>query len=134
MKRYLRYSMLLLLAGVALGARPASADAGGPARVSTISGGLLVRGPEGADLSYVDPNAVIYEGDDVWADEDSLAELELERGGWLRLGPDSHVTLRRLLAEGSARLDRGSLYVELSRSARDPFIVATPAGEVEVTP
>src|SRR5438270_2271410 len=117
MKRTLHFSTLVLLAGVALAARPASADAGGHARVSTVSGDLLIRGPEDADWSYVDRNAVVYDGDRVWADVDSLAEIELERGAWLRVGPDTQLGLRRLLSEGSVRLNRGSLYVELSRRA-----------------
>src|SRR5205814_9848856 len=74
MKRTLHISTLVLLAGVALAARPASADAGGHARVSTVSGDLLVRGPDDADWSYVDRNAVVYDGDEVWADENGLAE------------------------------------------------------------
>src|SRR5260370_1375142 len=64
MKRILHYSMLVLLAGLALAARPANADAGGHARVSTVSGDLLVRGPDDADWSYLDRNAVVYDGDE----------------------------------------------------------------------
>src|SRR5437763_7495966 len=132
MKRTLRKSMLVLLAGLALGARAASADTGGHARVSAVSGDLLVRGPEDAEWSYVDRNAVVYDGDEVWADVDSLAELELERGAWLRLAPDTQLGLRRLLSEGSVRLNRGSLYVELSRRAPQALVVGTPSGDVEV--
>src|SRR5437868_2718 len=98
MKRTVYYSMLAFLAGLALAASPASADAGGHARVSAISGDLLVRGTDDADWSYIDRNAVVYDGDEVWADVDSLAEIELEHGGWLRLGPDTQVNLRRLVS------------------------------------
>src|SRR6185369_3068848 len=75
---------------------------------------------------------VVDDDDTVWADDDSLAEIEMERGAWVRLGPDSRVEVRRLPPAGEMRLKRGSVYVDLSDSAEQGMVVQTPAGEVWV--
>src|SRR5262245_53784635 len=117
---------LLLVAAV----RPAAAERGPHGRVSAVVGDLLVRGPEDGDWCYLERNGVVDDDDVVWADDDSLAEIEMERGAWVRLAPDTRVEVRRLPPAGEMRLKRGSVYVDLSDSADEGMSVRTPAGEV----
>src|SRR5689334_16605140 len=89
---------MALLAGLP---RPVSAAYGGEGgarsahgRVSAVNGDLLVKGPDDSDWSYVERNATVHDDDLVRTDEDTTAEIEMERGAWLRLGPDSDVAIR----------------------------------------
>jgi hypothetical protein len=134
MKHSWRYLGLLAVTLLALAAPAARAAEVGHGRVSAIEGDLLVKGPDDTEWSYVDRNAVVFDGDNVWADEDSLAEIELERSAWVRLGPDTRVLMRRLPPGGELRLARGSVYVDLSDRTREGVLVETAAGEVDVAP
>src|SRR5262249_2855599 len=117
---------------ISMGTRPAAADRSAHGRVSALSGNLLVKGPDDDDWSYLERNAVVSDGDLVWADDDSLAELDMEQGAWLRLGPDTRVDVRRLPPDGDLRLQRGSVYVDLSGDVREAVAVRTAAGDVVV--
>jgi hypothetical protein len=126
-------SCALALVGLLFAAvRPAMADRSPHGRVSSVDGDLLVKGPDDSDWSYLERNAVVHDDDVVWSDEESLAEIEMERGAWLRLGPDTRVDLRRLPPAGEVRLKRGSVYVDLSDATEEGVRVATPSGEVAV--
>ena len=121
MRRYLPWAAgaAAVAVGGALLFRPQPVAAGRAqqGRVGVLSGDLLVRGPGDTDWSYADRNGVVSDGDTLWCDEKSTAEIQLERGAWLRLGPDTRVEVRRLPPEGDFRLRRGSLYVDLSTDA-----------------
>src|SRR5437588_2139609 len=97
------------LAAAALGARPALAASAAHGRVSAVQGDLLIKGTSDADWSYAAKNSVVYDGDHLWSDQNSAAEVELERGAWLRLGPESEVDVQRLPPNGDVRLARGTL-------------------------
>src|SRR5678816_1670361 len=109
MRHYRRYLGLIAVALFATAPASALAQREGHGRVSAVEGDLLVKGPDDSDWSYFDRNAVVFDGDTAWADEESLAELEMERGAWLRLGPDTRVLFRRLPPDGELRLTRGSV-------------------------
>src|SRR6266508_1855177 len=109
MRRYLGYIGLSLLVLSAWQIPAARADRAPQGRVSAVEGDLLVKGPDDSDWSYIERNAVVYEGDSVWADVDSMAELETEGPSWLRLGPDTRVDLRLLPPAGEVRLTRGEI-------------------------
>src|SRR5437773_10057117 len=94
--------------------RPVAAAKSPPGRVGALTGDLLVKGPDDADWSYADRNGVVSEGDVLWSDQASSSEVEVERGAWLRLGPDTRVEVRHLPPSGDLRLQRGSLYVDLA--------------------
>src|SRR5262245_18581972 len=97
------FLVLTFLSLISRGTRPAAADRSAHGRVSALSGNLLVKGPDDDDWSYLERNAVVSDGDLVWADDDSLAELDMEQGAWLRLGPDTRVDVRRLPPDGDLR-------------------------------
>ncbi|MBI3911675.1 MAG: FecR domain-containing protein [Armatimonadetes bacterium] len=121
-----------LLLWVAL---PALADPSpAAARVSYISGSLLVRGQDDEEYSYVERNAVLRPGDLVWADRGGRAEVELDGDSWLRLAEDTRVEIRQLAPEPEVRLWIGSLYLDLSNSLEAGVRVRTPAGDVDVEP
>src|SRR5262249_51667632 len=101
-------------------------------RISSLRGDLLVKGPEDEDWSYVERNAVVADGDLLQADEDSLAEIEMERGAWLRVGPETRLEVDHLPPGGDLRLLRGAVYVDLSESLGDGVRVRTPSGSVIV--
>jgi len=130
---------LICLLGATAGSRPATAD---PApstrsphgRISEVEGKLLVRGPDDEDWSYIQRNGVVYDDDMLWADDDSLAEIEMERGAWLRLGPDTRVDVRRLPPAGDLGLRRGSVAVDLSDGAGEGVVIRSTAGTVTVFP
>lgn len=131
----LKWCLPLVLAGLWTGgARPAAADHSPHGRVSSVRGNLLVKGPDDNDWSYVERNGVVYDDDVVWADEDSQAEIEMERGAWVRLGPDTRVEVKRLPPDGVLRLKRGSIYVDLADSGGEGVAVQTPSGDVMVEP
>jgi hypothetical protein len=132
MKSYWRYLLPLLTLATLGCAAPARADRAGQARVSALEGDLLVKGPEDVEWSYLDQNGVVYDGDVVWADVESLAELEMEGGARLRLGPDTRLDLRQLPPGGDLRLTRGSVQVDLTRTEGEGARVRTPAAELTV--
>lgn len=122
-------SLSLFLAG------GASADDGyRSARVSDVTGELAVRGEDEDDVSYVERNAIIRAGDVLWTDERSNAEIELERGAWVRLAEDSKLEIRDLPPSAEFRLWTGSVYFDLSERVPDPIRLRTPAGDVDVFP
>ena len=87
--RRLYWCSALVLLGLLVGGMPAArADHSAHGRVSAVNGDLLVKGPDDKDWSYLDPNGTVYDQDSLWSDTDSLAELEMERGAWLRLGKE----------------------------------------------
>src|SRR5438270_8194432 len=112
MERISRLVLPVLLGLLVVGAPAARADSAGHGRVSAVDGDLLVKGPDDQEWSYLDRNGTVYDGDYIWADTDSLAELEMEKGAWLRLGPDSRVDVKRLPPDGELTLTRGSVYVD----------------------
>lgn len=101
-------------------------------RVSVVDGKLLVRGSGDKDWSYLSRNGVVRDGDTIWADEKSSAEIEMERGAWVRMGPDTRVEVRRLSPSGELVLNRGSAYVDLSKGSRQSLAVVTPSGRVNI--
>lgn len=113
---------------------PAWSDGGPTARVSDVQGGLSVRGDDEDDVSSVDRNDVIREGDTLWTDRDSLAELELARSSWVRLAENTKLETRDLDAAPELRLWSGSIYLDLSDRLRRSLRLDTPAGEVEIYP
>ncbi len=132
MKRIARF-LALGLFGLLTSANAALAQNDRPAgRVSVSSGSLLIKGPEDADWSYLEQNGVVYDGDLLWSDEESVAEVEMERGAWLRLGPLTEVEIRRLPPNGQLVHRRGTLNVDLSESTERGVQVITNAGRIMV--
>ncbi len=111
-----------------------AADAYRVARVSDVSGNLAVRGENEDSPSYVERNAVLREGDTIWAGESTRAEFELERGSWVRLAEQTKVDLYRLSPSAEFRLWTGSIYLDLSDRLTNPVFLRTPSGDVVVEP
>src|SRR5205085_3364344 len=110
--------------------RPVAAERSAPGRVGSLTGDLLVKAPGAADWSYLDRNGVVGQGDVLWADQKSSAEVEMERGAWLRLGPDTRVDVRHMPPGGDLRVERGSLYVDLAQDVPQEVLVRIPCGDV----
>lgn len=104
------------------------------ARVSDLQGELAVRGYDEDDVSYVDRNSIIRPGDVLWTDDKSNAEIELERGAWLRLAEDTKLEIRELPPSAEFRLWTGSVYVDVSERVGEPLRIQTPAGDVDIFP
>jgi hypothetical protein len=104
------------------------------ARVSDVSGNLSVRGDGEETFSYLERNGIIREGDTLWTDDKSRAEVELESGSWLRLAEDTKLDVRALPLGTEFRLWNGSVYLDVSERVTDPVRVMTPAGDVDVEP
>jgi hypothetical protein len=130
-RRLIILTPLLAALSLSVGA-PARADSAAQGRVSALEGDLLVKGPEDVEWSYLERNGVVYDGDVVWADADSLAELEMEGGAWVRLGPDTRLDLRRLPPAGDLLLTRGSISVDLTRRSAESVLVRTPPADLVV--
>ena len=135
-RRYLSALPGILTALVVAGAlaSPARAVDFAHGRVSAVDGKLLVRGTEDADFSYIERNAVVREGDTVWTDERSAAELELADENWLRLGEDTKIEIQRLEPDPQVRVWTGSLYADISRRLTEGLLIQTPGGDVDVEP
>src|SRR5437764_8738090 len=134
LKRFNVYFAVLLLPLMLAGARPAFAQHTGVGSVSAVRGDLLVKGPDDTEWSYIEKNGVVSDGDLLWCDQDSLAEIAMEHGAWLRLGPDTRIDAVRLPPGGDVRLQRGSIYADLSTATRSGVVVRTSAGRVDVQP
>jgi len=118
---------MLLLGTLAL---PCQAEPVRPARVSDLAGTLSAAGDD-EEVSSLDRNSVIREGDTLWTDRDSRAELELEHGGWIRLAESTKVEIRSLNGSPELRLWSGSLYFDLSARQRE-LLLDTPEGDVRI--
>jgi len=133
MERALRCCLIATSVFGLLGAGGARADDRyDVARVSDQRGSLAVRGVEEDDYSYLERNSVLREGDVLWTDESGRAEIELERGSWLRLAEDTKVEFRRLGKSPELRLWSGSLYADLSDRVDGVLRVKTPVGDVDI--
>lgn len=133
MKRFSRSCLLATLIACALGVT-ARADDFRSARVSDVRGNLSVRGAEDDDFSYVERNAVIRHEDVLWTDDDGRAEIELDRGSWVRLAEDTKLEVRALPPSAEFRLWNGSVYLDLSDRMEGRTLLKTPVGDVEVDP
>jgi hypothetical protein len=102
-------------------------------RVSDVRGSLALRGMDEDDVSYVERNSVIREGDTLWTDAEGRAEIELVGGSWLRLAEDTKVELRHLPPNAEFHLWTGSIYLDLTENA-EGVRVRTPSGDVEIQP
>jgi hypothetical protein len=105
-----------------------------PARVSDILGTFSVNGAEEDEITSLDQNSVVREGDTLWTDRRSRAEMELEQGSRIRLSESSKLEIRSLNGSPELRLWSGSLYLDLSDRWDQPFLVDTPEGEIRVEP
>ncbi|MCC2668358.1 MAG: hypothetical protein K0Q72_829, partial [Armatimonadetes bacterium] len=101
-------------------------------RVSDTRGSLAVRGPDDDDVSYVERNAVVRAGDVLWTDDDGRAEVELDRGAWVRLAEDTKLDVRSLPPSAEFRLWNGSVYFDLSDRVDGKTLLKTPVGDVEI--
>lgn len=129
-----RCCLLVALVSLCI-ARGASAQDGyRTARVSDVQGELAVRGEDEDDVSYLERNAIIRPGDVLWTDDRSNAEIELERGAWVRLAEDTKLEVRELPPSGEFRLWTGSVYVDVSERVGEPLRLQTPAGDVDIFP
>lgn len=124
----------LLLAVAALASPPALADEFRNARISDVRGSLSVRGPDDDDVSYVERNAVIRHGDVLWTDDDGRAEIELERGAWVRMAEDTKLEVRALPPSAEFRIWTGSVYLDLSDRVLGQTVLKTPVGDLELEP
>ena len=122
----------LLLAVAALASRPALAEEFRNARISDVRGSLSVRGPDDDDVSYVERNAVIRHGDVLWTDDDGRAEIELERGAWVRMAEDTKLEIRALPPGAEFRIWTGSVYLDLSDRVLGQTVLKTPVGDLEL--
>jgi uncharacterized protein DUF6600/FecR-like protein len=102
------------------------------ARVSDVQGELAVRGADEDDVSYLERNAIIREGDTLWTDDEGRAELELERGSWLRLAEDTKLEVRSLFPSPEFRLWSGSVFLDVSDRIENPIRLRTPVGDIDV--
>jgi len=103
-------------------------------RVSDVRGTLSVRGEEEDDVSEVERNAILREGDTLWTSEDGRAEIELERSAWVRLAEDTKLEVRGLPPSGEFRLWTGSVYFDVSEHIERAIRLKTPSGDVDVLP
>ena len=125
----------LLVVGLTLAlASTARAQEYRSGRVSDLRGNLAVRGEQEDDVSYLERNSVIREGDTLWTDDDGRAEIELERGAWVRLSEGTKLEIKNLPPSGDFRLWTGSVYFDVSERIESPLRVKTPVGDVEVEP
>ncbi|MFN3648324.1 MAG: DUF6600 domain-containing protein [Armatimonadota bacterium] len=129
-----RLGCLVILAGLLFGARPAAADPYASARLSDARGNVSVRGAEETEITYVERNAVLREGDTLWTDRSGNAEIELESGTWVRLSEDTKLELQRLPPSTELRVWTGSVYVDVSDRALTATRLITPVGDVDVEP
>jgi len=133
MKRFTGRCLLATLIALALGTA-ARADDFRSARVSDVRGNLSVRGAEDDDFSFVERNGVIRHEDTLWTDDDGRAEIELDRGSWVRLAEDTKLEVRALPPSAEFRIWNGSVYLDLSDRIEGRTLLKTPVGDVQVEP
>jgi len=122
----------LLLTVTALTSAPVLAEEFRSARISDVRGSLAVRGPDDDDVSYVERNAVIRHADVLWTDDDGRAEIELERGAWIRMAEGTKLEIRALPPSAEFRIWTGSVYLDLSDRVVGQTLLKTPVGDLEL--
>ena len=135
--------LLLSALATALAAAPAFADSSRgdretargdreTARVSLVEGTLYVRGPFDEETEELAVNAVLRQGDEVFTEEDTFAEIELPDETFVRLASGSGIVLGSISDDGvSLSLSAGVAYV--SRGPGAPGVtVGTFSGTVRV--
>src|SRR3569833_105218 len=135
-RRMIRYAFAIvgILSGAFSLRAPAWAAQELPAaRVSDLQGQLAVRGTGDAEPTFVARNTTLRPGDLLWTDAKGHAEVELDRGTWLRLAEDTKIELKELSPKPTVRIWTGSVYADLSDRAA-ALHVSTPSGDVDVDP
>lgn len=120
-------ALLVVLAG-----RPGRAQEPDAARVSDLKGRLAVHGADETAVSYLQRNGVVRDGDTLWTDKGGQAELELPRGGWVRLAEQTKIELLSIGRHPELRLWNGAVFCQLRPGFAGPLIVRGPDGDVEL--
>ncbi len=114
---------------LAVGQGPAAARTYG--RVSYIEGDLMVRGVYDDDWSFAGLNTTLREGDALWTDADSIAEIELGYGTFVRIGYGTELYIDEFPRNAELRLVSGGVY--LSRNRQDGRLrLTTPTADILV--
>ncbi len=141
--RFLGLVVPALLSAFAVQADPGqSGPALGVARVSVVRGDIATRRGDSGDWIAATANMPVVEGDAIQSTGNSRAEVQMDRGNFVRIGEDSEVLLRELASKRfRVQVVHGAaLYSELERSEADvdietPLAAVRPmeAGRYKVT-
>ena len=74
------------------------------ARVSYEGGGSLIKGNGDADWSFLNVNTLLVPGDDLWADNQGLIEVETPTGVFVRMADGSKGEIRDFRIDMPAEL------------------------------
>jgi len=116
MNRVIVLSLLLLL----ITYTPVFASVIEPARLSLVSGNVMIRTPDAVEFESASVNTPFEEGDDLWCPDGTMAEVQLPDGSVVRLDGGSQLNL--LANEDSfihLYLASGRLYLRTSRVSKE---------------
>lgn len=103
-------------------------------RVSFADDTAMIKGIDDDDWSYATVNALVFEGDTVWADQGGALELEFLGGTFVRMADGSKLEVGSIGPDASVRGHNGSFYVHRLRSATAPATFDFSSGSISVAP
>ncbi|MCH7959712.1 MAG: hypothetical protein IID08_06260 [Candidatus Hydrogenedentes bacterium] len=103
-------------------------------RVSFADDTAMIKGVDDDEWSYATVNALVFEGDTVWADQGGALELEFLGGTFVRMADGSKLAVGSIGPDASVRGHNGSFYVHLLRSATAPATFDYSSGSISVAP
>ncbi len=113
------------------GFTPAFGSRDYPPRVSYIDGAASVEQAGTVDWDEVTVNLPLLNGDRIYSQPDSRVELDLGRANFLRLGPETDLTVSDVTSrELRLQLHAGAVMLRINDS--EPFRIFTPAGTVVI--
>ncbi|MCH7910093.1 MAG: hypothetical protein IIB38_10800, partial [Candidatus Hydrogenedentes bacterium] len=103
-------------------------------RVSFADDTAMIKGIDDDDWSYATVNALVFEGDTVWADQGGALELEFLGGTFVRMADGSKLAVGSIAPDASVRGHNGSFYVHRLSSATAPATFEFSSGSISVAP
>ncbi|MFN7973082.1 MAG: DUF6600 domain-containing protein [Acidobacteriota bacterium] len=111
---------------------PGGEEAMVPARMSYLQGQVYVKGAQDGDWSLADLNIPIQQGDSIWADADSRAEVELTADVLLRMAADARVDVVSLSPDVMLKGWVGAFFVKVPAQFGSAVHVEAPGASIEL--
>jgi hypothetical protein len=127
----MRLLSVVIIVAATVGLTPAHATRDYPPRVSYIDGTASYEQAGTVDWDEATVNLPLLNGDRIYSQPDSRVELDLGRANFLRLGPETDLTVSDVTGrELRLQLHAGAVMLRVNDS--EPFRIFTPAGAVVI--
>jgi len=101
-------------------------------RVSFAEDSGLIKGNDDADWSFAALNSLVMPGDQIWADEEGVLELEFSGGTYIRLADGSRMEVIETPPVAVYQGWQGSFYIQRVTRSNGDVNFETPVGSMSV--